>query len=561
MRDVAFHILPPSSSFDKGMAEKEVANEEGGFICNRCIEFLGNSQNDLRDNDVKNAACCVCLGLWQQDDASVQQAIDKACEPYGGMEANRFSMEEAPSVAIPGDVALRYHLASLERGGRAATDLSSFLRHLKSHAKTVALEYVKSRQLKSVEGYPPCVKTEEQGHLSLHILISPSSEVKRPSNVTLPANKRNRKRFRGHEPTDKQGGDPRRNLESRLRKQGAELWSCVDIESLLQGSVPPGMIETWKGWFRESATCSVPSLAVEYNVAVWRRSFFLRGLYTKARRDVSQTPFYVPSDEDSTVMKRMGVTSVEEQILPVLTKVACGGISSLNADPARSDLIFSMVKFHASGREDLDVRMLLPLEPQQDVGGRPFICQVVDALRMPTMDQVQQVPRKINCLALDSSSESCDNDELAGRRYGRNPLGVDISDNFTFVPSLAFKNLQGETEEKVKYYGCLCWSERAISSQEELEERLGSFPLQLKQQTPIRVLHRRSRSIRVRHILSLKPTLIDEHHFRLNLSTDAGTYVKEFAHGDLGRTVPSVSSLLGCKTDILELDCEGIAGV
>ena len=34
--------------------------------------------------------------------------------------------------------------------------------------------------------------------------------------------------------------------------------------------------------------------------------------------------------------------------------------------------------------------------------------------------------------------------------------------------------------------------------------------------------------------------------------------VKEFVHGDLGRTVPSVASLLGCQADILQLDCRGI---
>ena len=34
--------------------------------------------------------------------------------------------------------------------------------------------------------------------------------------------------------------------------------------------------------------------------------------------------------------------------------------------------------------------------------------------------------------------------------------------------------------------------------------------------------------------------------------------VKEFVHGDLGRTIPSIGSQLGCKADILQLDCEGI---
>jgi tRNA U54 and U55 pseudouridine synthase Pus10 len=34
----------------------------------------------------------------------------------------------------------------------------------------------------------------------------------------------------------------------------------------------------------------------------------------------------------------------------------------------------------------------------------------------------------------------------------------------------------------------------------------------------------------------------------------AGTYVKEFVHGDFARTVPSLGTILGCKADILSLD-------
>ena len=34
----------------------------------------------------------------------------------------------------------------------------------------------------------------------------------------------------------------------------------------------------------------------------------------------------------------------------------------------------------------------------------------------------------------------------------------------------------------------------------------------------------------------------------------AGTYIKEFVHGDLGRTSPSIGSLLGSEADILQLD-------
>jgi tRNA pseudouridine synthase 10 len=34
----------------------------------------------------------------------------------------------------------------------------------------------------------------------------------------------------------------------------------------------------------------------------------------------------------------------------------------------------------------------------------------------------------------------------------------------------------------------------------------------------------------------------------------AGTYIKEFVHGDLGRTTPNVGSLIDKEVDILQLD-------
>jgi tRNA U54 and U55 pseudouridine synthase Pus10 len=35
-------------------------------------------------------------------------------------------------------------------------------------------------------------------------------------------------------------------------------------------------------------------------------------------------------------------------------------------------------------------------------------------------------------------------------------------------------------------------------------------------------------------------------------------YVKEFVHGDFGRTVPSICSMLGKRADIFQLDVRGI---
>ena len=61
---------------------------------------------------------------------------------------------------------------------------------------------------------------------------------------------------------------------------------------------------------------------------------------------------------------------------------------------------------------------------------------------------------------------------------------------------------------------------------------------------------------RPRTVTDIKATLIDEHHFKLAITTQAGTYVKEFVHGDLGRTQPSICTILAKECDIIELDVE-----
>ena len=77
----------------------------------------------------------------------------------------------------------------------------------------------------------------------------------------------------------------------------------------------------------------------------------------------------------------------------------------------------------------------------------------------------------------------------------------------------------------------------------------------IEQSTPLRVLHRRSLLSRPKTIHWLKVRrFINPHFFVLLLNTSSGTYIKEFVHGDLGRTCPSLGSLLGCKADILQLD-------
>lgn len=513
-------------------------------VCEKCKEYIGTSAEQSWSSNEDTVRCFVCLGLWQ--DAEFEErlliAIKGAMSPYGGPELNCLSQSMSQSLlAFPRDLLYRHMLAC--RHFATESDSKKFAVALKLYSRDILKQCIGRLNMKEIETqHPQCVNDEEQGYLSVYAVAIPTLTVPRPQHL-LP--KSSKKRTRRKFPDKTQGGDPRTNLESCLQKQGTAVWnmSQAHVELRLDEDVDRRLLEF-----------KVQDQGIDIHVAVWRRAFYLRGLYTKSRRDVSQSPFFVV---DGGKRRKLGCTSVEEQILPVISRYS-SGISELNNDPKNSEVLFGMAKFHASGREDMDVRMLLPdwtttgPDGKSHITGRPFMCEIIDAFRLPTVEDLNRIVCEINHVD-DLSTPSNE------RCYGSNPLGVDISTHFGFASSSSFKNLQAETEQKVKYYACLCWSKDGILGGEELlKTKIGTFPVELEQRTPLRVLHRRPNLVRIRHVLSCHTKLIDSHHFWLHISTDAGTYVKEFVHGDLGRTKPSVSSLLGCKTDILQLDCEGI---
>ena len=47
---------------------------------------------------------------------------------------------------------------------------------------------------------------------------------------------------------------------------------------------------------------------------------------------------------------------------------------------------------------------------------------------------------------------------------------------------------------------------------------------------------------------------INERNIILYILSSAGTYIKEFIHGDFGRTVPNLSILMQNEADIFQLD-------
>jgi tRNA pseudouridine(54/55) synthase len=518
-------------------------------LCGTCKQYLTNEKCESTADLDKSSECSICLGVWSDEFSSeLTKALQDAIQPYGDPSANKFSFQLTPPIIIlPGDLAYRFHVASQTAAFKTSctTTAAVFGADLKEYAKKIL-----AQQLRELEGqdivdeYPSYVKEEEQGHLAVQIFLNPVESIPRPLHalpVQIGDKKRRRRDFEG------QGGHPISNLSKSLQEKGVCLWP---MNKVLEEKMPESKESDESTLLSDIA---IPTKAFDFHIALWRRPFYVKGCYTKTRRDVSQSPMIVV---DQGNRHRIGETSVEEQILPIISRRS-GGISTLNNDPTDERVVFGMAKFHASGREDIDVRMLLP-DPEtlpDNVGhitGRPFVCEIIDALRLPPAQAMSEMVHEINHTTTEDTTAE-------PRSYGRNPMGVAISSDFNFTPSSSFGSLQAETEHKVKYYGCLCWSEDPLpDSDDELNARMGKFPLEIQQPTPIRVLHRRPNMIRIRHVLTSKARRIDDHYFRLHISTDAGTYVKEYVRGDLGRTVPNVSTLLGCKSDILELDCEGI---
>ncbi|XP_012725276.2 putative tRNA pseudouridine synthase Pus10 [Fundulus heteroclitus] len=233
-------------------------------------------------------------------------------------------------------------------------------------------------------------------------------------------------------------------------------------------------------------------------------SVFIAGRYNKFCRSLPQTPWVIDGE------RRME-SSVEELIAaPILSAFRADGFN-----------------FSSSGREDVDVRTL--------GNGRPFAMELLNPHRSRFgRAEIKQLQETIN-----KSSDK-----------------VRVRD-LQIVSREAMSRMKEGEEEKTKTYTALVWTQRAIEK-EDISFINDIKELTLDQKTPLRVLHRRALAIRQRVVHSMNVRFVDSHHFYLGLKTQAGTYIKEFVHGDFGRTKPNVCELLKTDADILELDVESV---
>ncbi|KAK7237656.1 peroxisomal N(1)-acetyl-spermine spermidine oxidase [Aureococcus anophagefferens] len=107
-------------------------------------------------------------------------------------------------------------------------------------------------------------------------------------------------------------------------------------------------------------------------------------------------------------------------------------------------------------------------------------------------------------------------------------------------------------ETKTKTYACVVWCARDLTARDVATCDRRDFDV--AQKTPVRVMHSRSLAVREKRVHELSLRRLNGRFAVLTIVTSAGMYIKEFVHGDLGRTEPSLASMLGARADILQLD-------
>lgn len=356
------------------------------------------------------------------------------------------------------------------------------------------------------------------------------------------------------------------NLASRKQRYGYkadDLINQSNCTALLQSITKDQAIALAQQYRNNVNTPN--QVLIKYDVN--REPILLIGNYCKYARTLSQTPWTLDEDEevddpeqtnnqsnnkrnkandggqvdvasaagDATTetpkVNRKSATSVEEEITRHIIPLFDVDLAVYrsNTPTNQSNNQVTQLRFSSNGREDLDVRML--------GAGRPFCIEVLHAKRglKANSPEVKQLEQSIN----QSSSL------------------VQVLNLHVGTPA-EFKAMKASIESKRKTYRCVIYTATPCTKEtiEALNRPFSEEGLVLAQKTPIRVIHRRSALTRNKTIHMIESTWLNEHWFTLEVSTSAGTYVKEFVHGDRGRTVPSISSMLNnsmCECVLLDV--------
>jgi tRNA pseudouridine synthase 10 len=266
---------------------------------------------------------------------------------------------------------------------------------------------------------------------------------------------------------------------------------------------------------QKTADYKTPDIVVIINpftekITLQVNPLYIAGRYKKLTRGIPQSKWFCPKcrGEGCTECNwtgKMYPESVEEIISAPTLEKTVGGETA----------------FHAAGREDIDARML--------GRGRPFVVEVKNPKRR--FIDLQDLTRSINEQAEDK---------------------VKVT-NLRFADKETVRRLK-KKESAAKIYKAVVEFDREVSDEElEILERTLTNQM-IRQQTPLRVLHRRANRVREKYIYEAKVKRLKPNQMEIRIRCQGGLYIKELITGDEGRTDPNVAEIIDAKAKPLRLD-------
>ena len=249
-------------------------------------------------------------------------------------------------------------------------------------------------------------------------------------------------------------------------------------------------------------------LTGEPKVRIQINPLYIEGKYNKYKRGIPQTKWPCTKCkgrgcEECDYTGKQYPESVEELISEHFLKLTHG----------------KEAKFHGAGREDIDVLML--------GSGRQFVLEIKE----PKIRNLDLAKLEVQINEINEGKTAYHNLHLCER-----PRKAEIKQS---------------SPDAYKVYSAIvecddAYDEKKLKELLELNE--------INQQTPLRVLRRRSDMVRVKHVLDLSYEVIDDRHFSMKIKTEGGLYIKELISGDEGRSQPNVSEILGVRAVCEQLD-------
>jgi len=237
---------------------------------------------------------------------------------------------------------------------------------------------------------------------------------------------------------------------------------------------------------------------------------YIAGRYKKLARGIPQSRWLCPRCRGEGCDKCNGTGKLYPE-----------SVEEIISDPILEKTEGEETAFHAAGREDIDARML--------GRGRPFVIEVKKPRRR--FIDLKQLAKTIN-------------------EQGEGKVKVT---GLRFADKDTVRRLK-KKEGAPKVYKAVVEFDREVSDEEleRLEKALTNK--MIRQQTPLRVLHRRADRVREKYIYEVKIKRLKPNRVEMRIRCQGGLYIKELITGDEGRTDPNVAKLIDAIAEPVKLD-------